>query len=66
MDGRISKLQGQHTNWAVKHLIALVENAEAQRRLQVATSERLFEKMLRDKRQMSDDEMKIDDDGGRY
>lgn len=57
MDGRISKLQGQRTNWAVKHLIALVENAEAQRRLQVATSERLFEKMLRDKRQMSDDEM---------
>lgn len=57
IDVRISKLQGHGTNWALKHLIALVENAEAQRKLQVASSERLFGRMLSEKNQMSDEEM---------
>lgn len=57
MDVRISKLQGQGTNWALKHLVSLVENAESQRRLQVATSERLFERMLGARPQISDDEL---------
>lgn len=57
MDVRISKLQGQGTNRALKHLISLIENAEAQRKLQVATSERLFERMLSARPQMSDDEL---------
>ncbi|KAK7741337.1 hypothetical protein SLS63_000890 [Diaporthe eres] len=57
MDVRISKLQGQVTGWALKHLISLVENAESQRRLQVATSERLYERMLSARPQMSDDEL---------
>lgn len=57
MDARISKLQGQGTNWALKHLIALMENAEAQRRIQIAASQRQFEKMLSTKPQMSDEDL---------
>ncbi|KAG8170223.1 hypothetical protein KVR01_000968 [Diaporthe batatas] len=57
MDVRISKLQGRETNSVLKHLIALLENGEAQRRLQVATHERMFEKMLTARFQRSDDEL---------
>lgn len=57
MDVRISKLQGRGTQWALNHLISLLENGEAQRRLQVTTNERLFEKMLTSRFQRSEDEL---------
>lgn len=57
MDVRISKLQGQGTSRVLKHLIALVENAEAQSRQQVVIVERLFERMLSSNAKRSDDEL---------
>lgn len=57
IDVRISKLQGQRIKGDLKHLVDLVENGEAQRRLQVATSERLFEEMLSKKFKKSSDEL---------
>lgn len=57
MDVRISKLQGQGTNWGLRHLIALVENAEAQRRIQIAASQRQFERILSTRPQMSDEDL---------
>lgn len=56
-DVKISKLQGQGTNWGLKHLIALVENAEAQRRIQVAASQRQFERILSTRTHMSDEDL---------
>lgn len=57
IDVRISKLQGQGTNWGLRHLIALVENAEAQRRIQIAASQRQFERILSTRPQMSDEDL---------
>ncbi|KAL1854413.1 hypothetical protein Daus18300_011432 [Diaporthe australafricana] len=57
IDVRISKLQSQGTRGDLKHLVDLVENGEAQRRLQVATTERLFEEMLSKKFKKSSDEL---------
>lgn len=57
IDVRVSKLQGRDTNWGLKHLIALVENAEAQRRIQVAASQRQFERILSTRAQMSDEDL---------
>lgn len=58
IDVRLSNLKSDKTNWALRHLISLIENGEAQRRLQSATSERFFEKLFREKFEKSNDELK--------
>lgn len=57
IDVRGSKLQAQGTNRGVKHLIALVENAEVQRRIQDAASQRQFERILSTRSQISDEDL---------
>ncbi|POS71771.1 hypothetical protein DHEL01_v209834 [Diaporthe helianthi] len=57
VDVRISKLEGQRTNSVLKHLISLIENGEEQKRLQVSTQERVFERMFTARFQKSPDEL---------
>ncbi|KAJ0124393.1 hypothetical protein J7T55_005731 [Diaporthe amygdali] len=58
IDVRISNLKIDKTNWALNYLISLIQNEEAQRRLQSATSERFFEKLFLENFQKSNDELK--------
>ena len=58
VDVRVSKILGQETNWAVKHLVQLVESDMMQRKSQQQVSERLIQSMFLDQFNKSPEEIR--------